>query len=154
MREFARTCLAAAALLSPLPAGAADAPGYLPPRAAPIAPAPRMAAPVYAAPACYAVFFMYEDGRGPALVRPGPEDVAVMRELRYPEGVTLKRNVMSVTTSPGAVVQLYNGRHFRRPIVKVGPESTVNLNRPVADSYTIDCVAPVPVAPPPASFKY
>jgi hypothetical protein len=152
MRKVAKTCLAAAALLAPLPAVAADAPTYMP-RAAP-PPGRVVAAPVYAAPACYAVFFMYEDGRGPSVVRQGPEDMAVMRQLAYPGGPTLNRNVMSVTTSPGAVVQLYGGRQFRRPIMKVGPESTVNLNRPRADSYTIDCVAPMPVAPPPGAFKY
>ena len=151
MRQVARTYLAAAALLAPLPAMAADAPSYMPRRAGPPPAAPAYVAP---APACYAVFFMYEDGRGPSVVRQGPEDVPVMRHLSYPGGPTLNRNVMSVTTSPGAVVQLYGGRQFRRPIIKVGPESTVNLNRPRADSYTIDCVAPMPVAPPPGSLRY
>lgn len=151
MKILTKSCIAATALLAPLPAAAADAPSYLPPRPAPGYTAP---APVYVAPACYAVFFTREDGRGASLVRQGPEDVPIMGRLSYPGGGTLNRNVMSVTTSPGAVVQLYGGRQFRRPIVKVGPESTVNLNRPRADSYTIDCVAPIPAAPPPAAFKY
>lgn len=155
MKSLTMTCLAAAALLAPLPAAAADAPSYMPPaeRGAP-GPAPAHGAPVYAAPACYAVFFMYEDGRGPSLIRQGPEDVPVTRRLSYPGGPMLHRNILSVTTSPGAVVELYHGRKFRRPMMKVGPESTVNLGRDTARSYSIDCVAPVPVAPPPDSFKY
>lgn len=149
MMKLARTCLAATALLAPLPAAAVDSPAYLPPSAAPVA----GPAPVAPALACYAVFFMYEDGRGPSVVRRGPEEIPAMRQLAYPGGPTLNGNVMSVTTSPGAVVQLYSGRQFRRPMMKVGPESTVNLARPRANSYTIDCVAPIPVAPPPGALR-
>ena len=126
-------------------ARAADAPApYLPP-----------APPAYIEPApCYAVFFMHRDGEGPSLVRRGPEDIPVIRFLRYSGGPSLNGRVMSVTTGPGAVVKLFNGRHYRAPMLEVGPESTVNLPRPVADSYRLDCLPPPP--PPalePPSFK-
>jgi hypothetical protein len=141
MKHITKFWLAATALLAPLAAHAADinAP-YLPPPPAAAAPPP----------ACYAVFFMYRDGKGPSLVREGPEDVPVIRALSYADGRSLNRRVLSVTTSPGAVVELFNGRRYRRPMLEVGPESTVNLARPVADSYRLHCVAPPPPpAPPP-----
>lgn len=101
-----------------------------------------------AAAACWAVLHADNDGAGPSLVRRGPEAIPVIRRLTYENGVTLNGRVRSVTTGPGARVILFNGRNFKVPMLEVGPESVVNLARPVADSYRIDCVVPTPPISP------
>lgn len=138
MRLATRVLLAAGALAFPLSAQAADVKrGYMPPpgkdhaRGAP----------------CFAVFHMGRGAAGPSLLRRGPESVPVIRRMHYPNGRTLNRGVRSVTTSPGAWIELYGGRRYRRQVFEVGPDSMVNLKRPRIDSYRLHCVrGPAPAA--------
>lgn len=104
---------------------------------------------------CFAVFHELHDGKGYSLVRHGPEQVIVVRHLRYANGFSLNGRVLSVTTGPGARVELYNRRHFRKLMFEIGPESAVNLSRPVMDSYRLHCIPTfVPMMPtPPPAFK-
>jgi len=104
---------------------------------------------------CYAVFHEGRNGRGASLERLGPEDVPRIRDLHYSDGGTLNRRVMSVTTGPGAKLMLYDASRFRVPMFEVGPDSRVNLARPVMDSYELRCKAPPPPRPyaPPPQYK-
>ncbi len=45
--------------------------------------------------------------------------------------------------------------HFRKLMFEIGPESAVNLSRPVMDSYRLHCIPTfVPMMPtPPPAFK-
>lgn len=140
MRIWTRGMLAAAAagLAFPLPAQAADMNRYAPPPAA----------QDYArGDGCFAVFHKKRGAGGLSLMRRGPEDVAVIRRMHYPNGRTLNRGVRSVTTGPGAWIELYAGRRYRRQVFEVGPDSMVNLKRPRIDSYRLHCVrGPAPAA--------
>ena len=150
MRGLVRVCGVLAVLAAASTTQAADvAKPYLPPPAV---------VPAYEPPPCFATFHGYPDAHGPALTRHGPEAVPVIRFLRYPGGWSLNGRVRSVTTSPGASIELFKGRHFRKPLFTIGPGSLVNLKRPVVDSYRLRC-PPVAVhvapAPPPShpAFK-
>lgn len=96
----------------------------------------------YAPPPCFAAFYSDLDAEGLSLARHGPEAVPVIRHLRYANGRSLKFRVRSVTTSPGAVIELYDGKNYRRLVSKIGPGSMINLKHPVVDSYRLICQAP------------
>lgn len=141
------------ALLLASPARSADMgagpPAYVPPGQYPAA--------VVAPNPCYAEFHRYKDAQGRTLLRTGPEDVEVIRDLRYNNGASLNGRVLSVTAGPNAEVALYKGRHFRRYMYTVAPGTVGNIPLGVMDSYQIRCTAapayaPAPYAPPPA-FK-
>ena len=58
-------------------------------------------------PPCFVEFHRFRDGYGQSLVRNGPEDVPVIRDLRYPNGRSLNGRVMSISTGPGTIIELY-----------------------------------------------
>jgi hypothetical protein len=100
---------------------------------------------------CFAVFHEHRNGQGISLERQGPEAIPRIRDMHYSDGGTLNRRVMSVTTGPGAKLMLYDASRFRVPMFEVGPDSQVNLARPVMDSYELRCKAqhaPQPYLPP------
>ena len=49
---------------------------------------------------------------------------------------------MSVTTGSAAKLTLYDASRYRAPMFEVGPDSRVNLARPVMDSYELRCILP------------
>lgn len=113
-----------------------------------------VAVPGEAGNPCYAVFHRHRHGEGRSLERVGPEDVPVIRHLRYHNGASLNSRVLSVTAGPGAEVALYKGKHYRRYMFTVAPGSLANLPGGVVDSYQIRCVAPPPPAyGPPPGYK-
>jgi hypothetical protein len=145
MRRWTRGILAAAAaaLAFPLSGQAAD-------MNRPYAPPPAGAKDYPRGYGCFAVFHKKRGAAGLSLMRRGPEEVAVIRRMHYPNGRTLNHGVRSVTTGPGAWIELYGGRRFRRQVFEVGPDSMVNLKRPKIDSYRLHCVrepAPATYAP-------
>lgn len=108
---------------------------------------------VVAGQGCYAVFHRHRHGDGRSLQRIGPEDVPVIRHLRYHNGASLNSRVLSVTAGPGAQVALYKGKHFRRYMFTVAPGTLANLPLPVMDSYQIRCIQPPQVYVPPPGYK-
>lgn len=104
---------------------------------------------------CFAVFHEHRNGQGISLERQGPEVIPRIRDMHYSDGGTLNRRVMSVTTGPGAKLMLYDASRFRVPMFEVGPDSRVNLARPVMDSYELRCKAPPAPQPylPPPGYK-
>jgi len=101
----------------------------------------------YGTPPCFAAFYAGLDAEGPSLARHGPEEVPVIRHLRYANGRSLKFRVRSVTTSPGAIIELYDRKNYRRLVSRVGPGSMINLKHPVVDSYRLICEAPASAPP-------
>lgn len=142
MKTVAKVCAAISALFVAQAAYAADVgPSYAP---------PPVSVETYFIP-CYAMFHTLPDADGHAVLRRGPEEVPVIRQLRYENGLPLRGRVRSVTTSPGAHIELFLGRGYRRLLHEVGPGSLINLERPRrVGSYRLHC--PEPVAPPP-SYK-
>lgn len=121
---------------------------------APYAP-PQTVVPGYQPPPppCFVEFHRFRDGYGPSLVRNGPEEVPVIRALRYENGRRLKGRVLSISTGPGTKIMLYNGRDFRRPMFEIGPGELNNLKVPAVDSYRIACAVPGPLVPAPPSYR-
>lgn len=144
MKKIAKFCAAFSSLFIAQAAYAADAPpSYAP---------PPVSVETYLLP-CYAMFHTLPDAEGIAALREGPEAVPIIRTLRYENGLALKGRVRSVTTSPGARLELFQGRSYRRLLHEVGPGSLINLDRPRrVGSYRLHCPEPIPVAPPP-SYK-
>lgn len=141
MKTAAKISLAVSAIFVAHAAYAVDVgPSYAPP----------VSVETYLLP-CYAMFHTLPDAEGLAVLRKGPEEVPVIRQLHYENGLPLRGRVRSVTTSPGAHVELFLGRSYRRLLHEVGPGSLINLERPRrVGSYRLHC--PEPVAPPP-SYK-
>lgn len=124
------------ALLLASPARSADIGAPPPPADVPQAAYPP--APVAPNP-CYAVFHRHRDARGRTLQRFGPEIVAVVGHLHYPNGASLNGRVLSVTAGPAAEVALYKGKRFRRYMYTVAPGTVGNIPLGVMDSYQIRC---------------
>lgn len=147
MKLIAKFCITMSALFVAQTAQAAD----VPPSYAP----PPVSVETYQMP-CYAMFHTLHDAEGLAVLRQGPEEIPVIRRLRFENGLPLRGRVRSVTTSPGARIELYQGRGFRRILHDVGPGSLINLRRPLrVGSYRLYCPPPVarlPMGQPP-SYK-
>lgn len=135
------------ALLLASPADSADIGAPPPPANVPQAAYPP--APIPSNP-CYAVFHRHRDARGRTLQRFGPEDVAVVGRLHYPNGASLNGRVLSVTAGPAAEIALYKGRHFKRYMYTVAPGTVGNIPLGVMDSYQIRCRPPTYI---PRAFK-
>ncbi len=150
MNPTLRICALFATLFTAQAASAADIrPPYAPPSYAP----PPVVVDTYQAPYCYAMFHTLPDAEGHAVLREGPEEVPVIRALRYDNGLPLWGRVRSVTTSPGARIELFQGRRYRRLLFDVGPGSMINLRHPRLNSYRLICPEPPPPPPVPHSFK-
>lgn len=130
-----KTILGAAAflVLAAAPALSADVPAHLPPET-------WKPADSYE---CFAVFAKKHDGYGEKLTRYGPEAIADLDLLRFPNGETLDADVWAVRTGESAWLELFDKRGFRRSLYRVGPGQTVNLKLPNIDSYQLNCEPPL-----------
>ena len=91
---------------------------------------------------CWVTFYSKANGQGRQTTRQGPEQVARIRSIEYADGTPLRRRVGSVEVGPGAWLELFDRRRFRRTMNRIGPGQKGNLERASADSYRIACERP------------
>lgn len=91
---------------------------------------------------CWVTFYSQTNGQGQQITRQGPEQVARIRGIEYANGQSLRRRVRSVSVGPGAWLELFDRKRFRRTLNRIGPGQKGNLERRIADSYRITCQRP------------